>query len=78
MRSCYMKMVSPDGNELLFVEQIERSGSDLLLRVRVMGTMPMVVVLQPSEARKGLRLLNWRSWPFLLTLPFRRNKSPQQ
>jgi hypothetical protein len=34
--------------------------------------MPITAQLRASEAQAALRLLNWRTFFFLLTLPFRR------
>jgi hypothetical protein len=34
--------------------------------------MPMTARIRPEEARQALKLLNWRTAWFLLTLPLRR------
>ena len=66
-----MTLHSTDGTTLLEVSAIERKGSDLLIKGKVFGTMPMTACLSPAETRKGLRLLGLRLILFLLTLPFR-------
>lgn len=67
-----MKIYGPDGAELLAITAIERDRSTLILRGKIFGTMPLTAKLQPPELRKGLRLMNWRTLWFALTLPFRR------
>ncbi|OGT80099.1 MAG: hypothetical protein A3H91_10125 [Gammaproteobacteria bacterium RIFCSPLOWO2_02_FULL_61_13] len=67
-----MKLYSQDGSELMQVESLERDGSDLVIKGKVFGSMPMSARLKPEEARKGLKLLNVRMIGFLLTLLFRR------
>jgi hypothetical protein len=54
------------------VEKIERKGNNLLIKGKVFGAMPMSAQLSPQEARNGLKLLNWRTLLFLLTLIFRK------
>ncbi|UCV17798.1 hypothetical protein [Ferribacterium limneticum] len=67
-----MKMTTPDGMEIMKLDAIERRGNDLALKANIMGAMPMTVLLSPSEARKALRMLNWRLVLFLLTFLFRK------
>jgi len=67
-----VKLYSQDGSELMQVESLERDGSDLVIKGKVFGSMPMSARLKPEEARKGLKLLNVRMIGFLLTLLFRR------
>jgi len=66
-----MKIYSQDGSELMQVEALERDGSDLVIKGKVFGSMPMSARLKPEEARKGLKLLNVKMVGFLLTLLFR-------
>ncbi len=71
-----MKLYSAqDGSELMRIESIERDGSQLLIRGKAFGAMPIAATLRPDEARKGLKLLNARLLLFLLTLPFRRRRA---
>lgn len=67
-----MKLTGPDKGELMTVSALDRDGSDLLIKGKVFGTMPMTARLTPAEARAALRLLDLRTLIFLLTLPFRR------
>ena len=67
-----MKIYGPDGKELMAITAIERDSSTLIVRGKIFGTMPLTARLQPSELRKGLRLMIWRTLWFAFTLPFRR------
>jgi hypothetical protein len=54
------------------VSAFERDGDDLVIRGKVFGTMPMAARLTPDQARAALRLVNFRTILFILSLPFRR------
>ena len=62
---------SPDNTKLMEVEKLERSGNELLIKGKVFGAMPMTARLSPTEARKGLRLLDFKLVWFLLTFLLR-------
>jgi len=66
-----LTLYSSDNSKLMEVERLERSGNDLLIRGKVFGAMPMTARLTPAEARKGLRLVNFKLEWFLLTFLFR-------
>jgi hypothetical protein len=44
-----MKIYAADKSELMQVSRIERQGSDLVLKGKVFGTMPMSATLTPSR-----------------------------
>jgi hypothetical protein len=67
-----MKLYAPDKSELMQVAALERHGSDLVIKGKVFGTMPMSATLTPANARAFLKLLSPRLALFLLTLPFRK------
>lgn len=67
-----MKLFSPDSSELMQISSLERDGNQLLIKGTAFGAMPITAQLRASEARAALRLLNWRTALFLLTLLFRR------
>jgi hypothetical protein len=67
-----MKVFGPDGKEIMAVSSIERDGSTLVVKGKIFGAMPMTAKLKPAEVRKAMRLMNWKTWLFVLTLPFRR------
>ena len=68
-----MKLYSNDRSILMEVSAIERDGDELLVRGKVLGTMPMTARLTAKECRAGMRLLSLQTLFFLLTLPFRRS-----
>ncbi|MBO9669834.1 MAG: hypothetical protein J7485_04885 [Sphingobium sp.] len=67
-----MKIFNSDGGELMTISKVERKGSDLVLKGKAFGTMPMNARLRPEEARAFLKLLTPGLVFFLLTLPFRK------
>ena len=67
-----MKLYSPDKSELMDVKSIERDGSDLVIKGKVFGAMPMTARLRPAEAKKALKLIDLKTALFILTLPFRK------
>ena len=67
-----MKLYSPDKSELMEVKSIERDGSDLVIKGKVFGAMPMTARLRPAEAKKALKLIDLKTALFILTLPFRK------
>ncbi len=69
-----MKIRNADKSELMDISKIERKGSDLVLKGKAFGTMPMSATLTPEEARAFLKLLTPRLALFILTLPFRKSK----
>ena len=66
-----MNFVGADGTELIMVTALDRDGNKLVIKGKVFGTMPITARLSPAEARKGLKLLNFRLLVFLLTLLLR-------
>ena len=66
-----LTLYSPDNTKLMEVEKLERSGNELLIKGKVFGAMPMTARLSPTEARKGLRLLDFKLVWFLLTFLLR-------
>ena len=67
-----MKIFGPDNQELIVIAAIERDGAELVLRGKILGTLPMSARIRPEEARRGLKLLDWRTAIFVLSLLWRR------
>jgi hypothetical protein len=67
-----VKLYGADGTELMAVSSIGREGSELVIRGKIFGAMPLTAKLRPKEARRALRLMSLGTWLFLLSLPFRR------
>ena len=68
-----MKIYGPDNKELMTVTAIERQGNELVVKGKIFGTMPMTAKLRPAEARRALKLLDFRTALFALSLLFRKS-----
>lgn len=68
-----IKVYDGQGNELMTVRTFAQDGNDLLISGKIMGSMPMKARLTPKEARAALKLLNFKTILFLLTILFRRS-----
>ncbi len=66
-----MKIYGPDNKEMILVTAIERQGSELVLKGKIFGTMPMTAKIRPAELRSALRLMKPRTLLFALSLLFR-------
>jgi hypothetical protein len=69
-----VKIFGADNKEMMAISVIERDGRELVLRGKIFGTLPMTARVRPEEVRRALKLLNWRTALFLLSLPFRRER----
>lgn len=69
-----MKVYSPDKSELMTITSISRQGSNLVISGKIMGSMPMKAVIRPEEARRGVKLVGFRTLLFLLTFLFRSSR----
>lgn len=67
-----MKIYDATDQELMTVRELVREGDNLVIRGKIFGAMPMVAKLTPKEARAALKLLDFRTVLFLLTLVFRK------
>jgi hypothetical protein len=70
-----MKIYGADNKEMMSITSLERDGSDLVVRGKLFGAMPLTAKLRPEDARAALKLLDIRTALFLLTLLFRRKRS---
>jgi hypothetical protein len=67
-----MKLFGQDNSELMEIHSLEPEDGQLLIKGKVFGSMPIAAKLTPAEARRSLKLLNWRLAMFLLTFLFRK------
>ncbi|MCY1673088.1 hypothetical protein OVA07_18950 [Novosphingobium sp. SL115] len=67
------KILDAQDKELMAIRKVERDGNALVIRGKIFGAMPMVAKLTPEEARAALKLIDFRTFVFLLTLLFRRS-----
>ena len=65
-------ILDANDKELMAIRKLERDGNTLVIRGKIFGAMPMVAKLTPSQARAALKLLDFRTVLFLLTLLFRK------
>lgn len=68
-----MKIYDANDNELMTVREIVRSEHSLVIRGKIFGTMPMNAKLKPSEARAALKMLDFKTILFIVTLLFRKD-----
>ena len=67
-----MKIYDANNQELMTVRELVREGDNLVIRGKIFGAMPMAAKLTPKEARAALKLLDFRTVLFLLTILFRK------
>ena len=67
------KILDAQDKELMAISKLERDGNALVIRGKIFGAMPMVAKLTPAEARAALKLIDFRTFLFLLTILFRKD-----
>ncbi len=67
-----MKIYDANDSELMQVRAIAREGDRLVIRGKIFGAMPMVAKVSPKEARAALKLLDFKTILFILSMLFRR------
>ena len=67
-----MKLHTPEGSELINIESVKNENGKLVIRGLIMGAMPMVAIVSPQEARKGLKLISLKLFFWLIFFMFRR------
>ena len=71
-KAAVARILDANDKELMAIRKITGEDGQLVIRGKIFGAMPMVAKLTPAEARAALRLIDFRTFLFLLTLPFRR------
>ena len=66
-------ILDANDKELMAIRKIAGEDGNLVIRGKIFGAMPMVAKLTPAEARAALKLLDFKTFVFLLTLLFRKN-----
>lgn len=66
------KILDANDKELMAIRRISGENGNLVIRGKIFGAMPMVAKLTPAEARAALKLLDFKTFLFLLTLLFRK------
>jgi len=67
-----MQLKTTDNDALMDIQVIRQQGNNLLIEGRIMGALPIRALLTPDQARAALKLLDFKTFCFLLTLLFRR------
>jgi hypothetical protein len=68
-----MKIYDASDQELMTVREIAREGGNLVIRGKIFGAMPMAAKLTPKEARAALKLLDFKTILFIVSMLFRRS-----
>jgi hypothetical protein len=68
-----MKIYDANDGELMQVRSIDREDNVLVIRGKIFGAMPMVAKVTPAEARAAMKLLDFKTILFILSLLFRRS-----
>lgn len=66
-----MKVYGTDNKELMAISAITRQGNELIVKGKIFGAMPLTAKLRPEEVRAALKLLDFRTILFILTMAFR-------
>ncbi|WP_114240617.1 NAD(P)/FAD-dependent oxidoreductase [Dyella sp. C9] len=69
-------LFGPGDEDLMTIRSVAREGDELVVKGQAFGAMPLVAKLRPEEARRIFKLLNLRTLWFLLSMLFRRSKTP--
>lgn len=67
-----MQLRTTDNESLMDVRGLAQEGNDLVIDGRIMGALPIRAVLTPDQARAALKLIDFKTFLFLLTILFRR------
>jgi hypothetical protein len=67
-----MKIYDANDQELMTVREITREDGKLVIRGKIFGAMPMVAKVSPKEARAALKLLDFKTILFIVSMLFRR------
>jgi len=68
-----MKLYGSDNKELMSVASLSRDGNNLVIKGKIFGTMPLTAKLRPEEARAALKMMDFKTILFLLTIIFRKS-----
>jgi len=67
-----MQLLTMEHDSLMDVKSLAQEGNTLVIEGRIMGALPVRAVLTPHEARAALKLIDWKTFLFLLTILFRK------
>jgi hypothetical protein len=61
-----MKLMSKDGVEMMDIRSLERDGDVLIVKGKIMKSMPATIHVRPEDLWEAFSLF---TWPLLLRLP---------
>lgn len=67
-----VKLLNLDQSELMKVTSLRREKSNLIIKGTILGSMPITCALTPQEARGIFKLLDLKTFLFLVTLMLRK------
>lgn len=70
-----MKLYGIDNKEMLQISKLEVRAGEVIIKGKIYGTMPLVAILRPQDARSALKLLTFRVFFTLTGMLFRRGKA---
>jgi hypothetical protein len=73
-----MKLLSKDGVEMMEIRSVIREANVLVIKGKVMGSMPTTIHLRPEDLWQAYRLLSWRillALPVLMLKGYRRSRT---
>jgi len=63
-----------DNDPLMDVKALRKEGDNLVIEGRIMGALPIQAMLTPDQARAALKLIDFKTVMFLLTILFRKGQ----
>ncbi len=72
-----MKLTSKDGVEMMDIRSLEREGDVLVVKGKIMRSMPVTIHVRPEDLWQGFSLFSWSlllRLPFLMLKGFRRSR----
>lgn len=73
-----MKLVSKDGIEMMDIRSLELQGDVLVIKGKVMGSMPTTIHLRPEDLWQAWELVTWKmllALPRLMFMGYRRTRA---
>lgn len=72
-----MKLTSKDGVEMMDIRSLDREGDVLVVKGKIMRSMPVTIHVRPEDLWQAFSLFNWRlllQLPLLMLKGFRRSR----
>lgn len=69
-----MQLKTIDNDPLMDVKALRKEGDNLVIEGRIMGALPIQAMLTPDQARAALKLIDFKTVMFLLTILFRKGQ----